>query len=138
MLASRRLSETAIRNVDPSANNNAAIVLAAGSGRAAIVEVLLRDERVDPNAQNCATIRLAASNGHADVVRLLLRGDCLDPSTQRFNRPARCRNATQTRIGTVPPPLTLLCIKERVLLSRQHAIKVTRLTSMFFSRRMSE
>lgn len=46
--------------------------MAAKTGSADVVELLLADERVDPAAENNEAIRWAAKNGQIDVVELLL------------------------------------------------------------------
>jgi hypothetical protein len=88
--------------VDPSANDNCAVALAASKGHHAVVARLLRDERVDANAalvgfarggyigavnrlladaridpatDNDEAVRAAASNGHHAVVERLLRDE---------------------------------------------------------------
>lgn len=59
--------------VDPSADNNAALRLAARNGHLEAVKLLLADERVelasDKNAEYASY--LALINGHMEVVKLL-------------------------------------------------------------------
>ena len=68
--------------VDPSANHNLAIRLAALYGRHQIVKLLFTDPRVDPSDKliHNSAIRLAARNGHLKVVKLLLEDPRVDPS----------------------------------------------------------
>eukprot|EP00163_Fabomonas_tropica_P016027 TRINITY_DN2892_c0_g1_i19.p2 TRINITY_DN2892_c0_g1~~TRINITY_DN2892_c0_g1_i19.p2 ORF type:complete len:122 (-),score=4.30 TRINITY_DN2892_c0_g1_i19:270-635(-) len=54
--------------IDPSVNNNRAILSAARNGHLELCTVLLRDERVDPSAQDNRAIIEAARNGHSDIV----------------------------------------------------------------------
>ncbi|EPZ31207.1 hypothetical protein ROZALSC1DRAFT_29207 [Rozella allomycis CSF55] len=56
--------------VDPSANDNYAIKWASRNGHAAVVKILLADDRVDPNSYK----------GHADFVELLLADERVDQS----------------------------------------------------------
>jgi ankyrin repeat protein len=58
--------------VDPSANYNEAIGLAAEHGRTEIVRLLLGDSRVNPGAQENWAIQVAAAHGHTEIVKLLL------------------------------------------------------------------
>jgi hypothetical protein len=64
--------------VDPSADDNYAVRLAAQNGHLAVVERLLQDERVDPSADNNDAVRMAARNGHLAVVDRLLEDDRVD------------------------------------------------------------
>jgi hypothetical protein len=70
------------KRVDPSANNNNAVRLAACFGHLAVVERLLQDKRVDPSANaNCAVLH-AAYFGHLAVVERLLQDERVDPSAR--------------------------------------------------------
>lgn len=62
--------------IDPTAQDNSAIRLAAEHGRAEVVRLLLQDERVDPTD----ALQYAVRQGHAAVVELLLRDNRVDPS----------------------------------------------------------
>jgi hypothetical protein len=64
--------------IDPSANDNYAVQVAAQNGHLAVVERLLQDERVDPSADDNYAIRMAAFNGHLAVVDRLLEDDRVD------------------------------------------------------------
>jgi ankyrin repeat protein len=66
--------------VDPSANNNRAIRLAAPNGHLAVVERLLQDVRVDPSADDNYAVLWASQRGHLAVVDRLLEDDRVDPS----------------------------------------------------------
>jgi hypothetical protein len=66
--------------VDPSANDNYAVRLAAKNDQLAVVERLLQDKRVDPSARNNDAVRQAARNGHLAVVERMLQDPCVDPS----------------------------------------------------------
>jgi hypothetical protein len=68
------------KRVDPSANDNYAVRAAAVNGHVAVVERLLQDERVDPSANNNEAVRVAASEGHLAVVERLLQDKRVDPS----------------------------------------------------------
>jgi hypothetical protein len=61
--------------VDPSAQDNAAILEASGNGLIDVVNRLLQDLRVDPSAQDNQAIRWAFHNGRIDVVSRLLADD---------------------------------------------------------------
>jgi len=65
--------------VDPSAQNNYAIRLAAERGHTEIVKLLLQDGRADPSVNNNYAIGLSAQNGHIEVVELLLQDERIDP-----------------------------------------------------------
>ncbi len=58
--------------VDPSAQDNYAIQLAAEYGHTEVVRLLLSDSRVNPSAQYNYAIKWAAYYGHTEVVKLLL------------------------------------------------------------------
>ena len=63
--------------IDPTADNNHAVRLAAWHGHVEVVRVLLEwvgvdGKQVDPTADNNFAVRWAASNGYVDVVRVLL------------------------------------------------------------------
>jgi ankyrin repeat protein len=66
--------------VDPSADHNCAILLAAQNGHLAVVERLLQDVRVDPSAHNNDAVRWAARCGQLAVVERLLRDERVDPT----------------------------------------------------------
>ncbi len=68
--------------LDPAANGNCAIWLAAQCGHLAVVERLLQDRRVDPSARDNHAVRLAAERGHLAVVDRLLRDKRVDPSAE--------------------------------------------------------
>jgi len=77
-----QLVESLIREegVDPSEDNNEAIIWASESGHHKTVQVLMGDERVNPAAKNNLALRLACSFGHTDVVKVLLRDARVDPT----------------------------------------------------------
>ena len=60
-------------DINPSAQDNYAIGVAAQNGHLDVVELLLADKRVNPSADNNYAIRWAAHWGHLDVVQLLLK-----------------------------------------------------------------
>lgn len=68
--------------VDPSSQDNAAIILASSKGHSEIVQLLLADDRVDPSARNNAAIKWTSFNGHTEIIRLLLADDRVDPSAR--------------------------------------------------------
>jgi hypothetical protein len=74
--------------VDPSADDNEAVRLAAAHGHLAVVERLLQDERVDPSANGNYAVRWAARRGHLAVVERLLEDDRVDAAVAiRCSRP---------------------------------------------------
>lgn len=64
--------------VDPSYQNNKALILAAQYGHLEIFKLLLEDARVDPSDQNNEAIIKAAQSGHLDIFKLLLSDDRVD------------------------------------------------------------
>ena len=66
--------------VDPSDEDNTAIVRASEYGYKEVVELLLSDDRVDPSDRRNEAIILASLNGHIEVVELLLSDGRVDPS----------------------------------------------------------
>lgn len=66
--------------VDPSAQDNQALLEASSKGHVDVVDRLLRDDRVDPSARKNAAIEFASYRGHIDVVNRLLEDDRVDPS----------------------------------------------------------
>uniref|UniRef100_A0A6C0JS57 Uncharacterized protein n=1 Tax=viral metagenome TaxID=1070528 RepID=A0A6C0JS57_9ZZZZ len=69
-----------ITQINPSAEDNAAIGYASHDGHLEIVKLLLADPRVNPATNNNWPIRCASHNGHLEVVRLLLDDSRVDPS----------------------------------------------------------
>ncbi len=59
--------------IDPSADDNEAIILASKYGNSEIVKLLLQDKRVDPSARDNMAIRSAFEGLHRDVVGILYR-----------------------------------------------------------------
>lgn len=68
--------------VNPSADDNYAILSASYLGQTEVVRLLLQDERVDPSARDNYAIRSASEKGNAEVVRLLLQDKRVDPSAK--------------------------------------------------------
>jgi hypothetical protein len=68
--------------VDPSADDNQALRLAAENGHLEIVKLLLSDARVDPSTPNNLALVYASERGHLEIVKLLLKDDRVDPSAQ--------------------------------------------------------
>lgn len=64
-----------LKYVDPSADNNKAIILAAKKGYTEIVKVLPNNKRVDPSVCCNSAIHWAKSKGHAEVVEILLKDE---------------------------------------------------------------
>src|SRR5690606_28065679 len=64
-----------------STGRNLAIRFASRNGHAAVVRMLLQDERIDPSDENNEAIQMASSRGHFCIVRLLLQDGRTDPST---------------------------------------------------------
>ena len=71
------------RGVDPSVNDNFAIIKASEKGYLEIVELLLKDYRVDPTLHKNRAIRWASENGHIEVVKCLLKDQRVDPTDYR-------------------------------------------------------
>jgi hypothetical protein len=65
--------------VDPAADNNEAIRMAAWRGHAEVVRALLADPRVDPGVNDNDALRTASLYGFAEVVRALLADPRVDP-----------------------------------------------------------
>ena len=95
--------------IDPLANNNYAIRMAARYGHHQVVKLLLdwrsqpdpkgHIKRVDPSADNNYAICYTARNGHDKVVKLLLADKCVDPSAD--NNCAICYAAENGHIEVV-------------------------------------
>lgn len=58
-------------NVDPSVNNNEAIIAASRKGHEEIVELLLQDSRVDPSDNDNSAIINTIDNRHVYITQLL-------------------------------------------------------------------
>ena len=69
------------KGVDPSAEDDEAIRVAAENGHTEVVRRLLDDNRVDPAAMDNYAIRVAAANNHPKVLELFLKldDDRVDP-----------------------------------------------------------
>jgi hypothetical protein len=61
------------KRVDPSAENNEAIIEASSKGHVEIVKELLKDTRTDPSDRNNAALVGACTYGHAKVVKELIK-----------------------------------------------------------------
>jgi ankyrin repeat protein len=68
--------------LDPSFENNQAIIEAANNGNMVLFKLLLEDPRVDPSDQSNLALISAASRGHDDILQLLLQDPRVDPSDQ--------------------------------------------------------
>jgi len=68
--------------IDPSADNNKAIISASKNGHTLAVKLLLTDPRVNPSARDNEAIRMASINGQIDVVKLLLIDKRVNPSAR--------------------------------------------------------
>jgi ankyrin repeat protein len=66
--------------VDPSNEDNQAIINASIQGHFEIVQLLLQDPRVDPSANEA--IQIASEYGYFEIVRSLLQESRVDPSDQ--------------------------------------------------------
>lgn len=73
-----KILKTYINKIDPSIDDNWAVIEASKNGFTKIVKLLLLDKRVDPS-HNYAIMK-ASENGHYDVVQALLKDDRVDPS----------------------------------------------------------
>ena len=71
------------KDVDPSINDNQAIIYASSVGYIIldIIKLLLNDPRVDPSENNNQAIKAASENGYTNVVKLLLQHPRVDPSS---------------------------------------------------------
>lgn len=72
------------RRVDPTVEDNAAVVRAAFCNQPDTLRVLLSDPRVDPRAQNSAALAVACVKGFTEVVRLLLGDERMRPLSDRL------------------------------------------------------
>ena len=68
--------------VDPSAENNYAIIRASYHGYTEVVKLLLQDSKVDPSADNNYAFRVASYYSFIDIVKLLLQDSRVDPSAK--------------------------------------------------------
>ena len=66
--------------MDPSVQNNWAIVVASVNGHLSLVDRLLQDARVDPSANDNFAINQASENDHLPVVNRLLQDARVNPS----------------------------------------------------------
>ena len=69
--------------VDPSAQHDQAIIVAAGANEAAVLELLLADARVDPMAQRGLPLETAAERGCAAAVQVLASDVRITASARR-------------------------------------------------------
>ena len=67
-------------SVDPSAEDNFALVWASEKGYYEIVKLLISDERDDPSSDDNYAIVYASENGHYEIAKLLLSDKRVDPS----------------------------------------------------------
>jgi hypothetical protein len=79
-MLSHELPESTRRKIDPAAQENIAIRLAAQNGYAEVVKILLDDKRVDPADKKNFAIRAAAQNGHAEIVKTLFADERVSTS----------------------------------------------------------
>ena len=66
--------------VDPSCEENRAIIWASENGHLEVVKLLLGNEKTNPADLNNIAISLASHNGHLEIVRLLLADERVNPS----------------------------------------------------------
>jgi ankyrin repeat protein len=66
--------------VNPSTNNNSAIMDAAKNGDKEMLAMLLEDGRIDPTYNNNILIRISASTGRLETVEVLLQDPRVDPT----------------------------------------------------------
>ncbi|KAJ3062888.1 transmembrane and coiled-coil domains-containing protein 7, partial [Podochytrium sp. JEL0797] len=91
--------------VDPSVQNNAALIQACKNGHTEVVKVLTADARVHPGALDNQALAAAVLNNHVETVQLLLSDRRVDPS-------ARC----MFRASVLPESTTpLVTVTIRVL-----------------------
>lgn len=57
--------------VNPSEQNNYAVICAARDNRIEVIKELIKDERVDASDDNNKAIRIAYKNGNYDIVKIL-------------------------------------------------------------------
>lgn len=69
--------------INPSCDNNFAIISASEKGYVDIVKILLSDSRIDPTIRKDAPIGFASRNGHTAVVELLLKDPRVNPGADR-------------------------------------------------------
>ncbi|MDF2578179.1 MAG: hypothetical protein K0S74_1663 [Chlamydiales bacterium] len=67
-------------DIDPSYNDNEAIIIACVLGDSESLALLLRDAKVNPAAQDNSPIIAASDGGHAKIVKILLRLPEVDPT----------------------------------------------------------
>jgi ankyrin repeat protein len=67
--------------IDPSANSNMSIRVAAEYGYTEILTLLLNDNRVDPSDYEDDAFRYAAEKGHLDIAKILLKDKRVDPKS---------------------------------------------------------
>ena len=71
-------------NIDPNhtdEEDNTALIWAACTGQAGIVNILLADDRIDPNLadeEDGTALIIAAREGHKDIVDALLQHESID------------------------------------------------------------
>lgn len=66
--------------VDPSEDQNEALIEASRRGYVEIVDMLLKDPRVNPNDMGSGSISLAAAEGRFELVKRLLEDPRIDPN----------------------------------------------------------
>ncbi len=70
------------KRVDPSVDDNYAIIKASKYGRIDIVNLLLQDKRVDPSAQENEAFLSAILQRETNIVQILLQDKRVDPSAK--------------------------------------------------------
>jgi ankyrin repeat protein len=83
--------------VDPSADDNQAIQLAAYNGHLQVVERLLEHPGVDPSDGNNEAIRWAAKRGHAEIIRRLLDHPRMNWTTVDWSHLSGLPNAAEIK-----------------------------------------
>lgn len=78
--------------VDPSKEDNSALIRASSNGRAGVVKLLVLDKRVDATSDNNEAIRSASIYGHVEVLKILLACPLVDPSAM-YNEAIRWASA---------------------------------------------
>ena len=75
-----RVKELLKQGVDPTADDNLAIIYASFFGHTDVVEALLQDGRADPTTENNYPIGIASAQGYTSIVSFLLQDGRADPA----------------------------------------------------------
>jgi hypothetical protein len=86
-----------LNGIDPSAQNDQALINAVTHNEIDIVKMLLNNNKVNPNCHNGEPIIIAARSGYLEIVEILLNDSRVDPSLRNSQAIINCVDTTNVK-----------------------------------------